>query len=54
MKQKIARLKSRSATLLKFNSTSAKNTWSKGIWFVEITEQADLSKIESFFHQIRI
>ena len=50
-KQKLSRLKSRSATLLKYTNglteISAKNTWSKGFWVAEFNEHHDVFKIKN-------
>ncbi|VAW71800.1 hypothetical protein MNBD_GAMMA12-2128 [hydrothermal vent metagenome] len=53
IKQKISRLKSRSATELSFTykdkiNESAKHTWSKGIWVSEFNEHEDVFKISSY------
>jgi hypothetical protein len=52
MNQRIARLKSRSATLLTFRTelgVGGRGTWGKGIWWARIDDQATLKRVENFF-----
>lgn len=56
-KQKLARLKSRSATLLSFTKPptseyKAQNTWSKGFWAAEFNEHEDIFKIKAYINFI--
>jgi len=54
IKEKISRLKSRSATLLNVShesvSSSASNTWSKGLWSVEFNEHEEIFKIKQYIN----
>jgi len=53
-KQKISRLKSRSATLLGFSQEkfgeSSKNTWAKGIWAAEFGNEKIAEKVKEFIN----
>ena len=55
-KQKISRLKSRTATLLNYNNdlesnNSAKHTWSKGIWHSQFSENEMSFIISSYINE---
>jgi hypothetical protein len=52
MNQRIARFKSRSATLLSFRAelgVGGRATWGKGIWWAQLTEESALQRVENFF-----
>lgn len=56
-KQKLSRLKSRSATLLGMNNRSTINnssthTWSKGIWAAEFSAHEDVLRIKAYINQL--
>jgi hypothetical protein len=57
MNQRIARFKSRSATLLAFRTelgVGGTGTWGRGIWWARIDDETALERVESFVEDFEV